>query len=158
MAAGRLFVPSGSPSIAVYGLKWLMNDPRIGHAIGQRRPDGWSAGTNQDPVGYLQWGPLPTVLAPGPHRAGWDLLIDNNTATGDTGPIVELTVFDYDKNTALARRTFTAPSGPAPTSTRISCAPFTLPAGDAGDRLGFRVFWYQRAYVRERDVHGTMTP
>ena len=153
VADGRLFVPTGSQSIAVYGLRWLMTDPGIGHVIGRANSGGWSANTAQDPTGFLQYGPYTRVLDPGSHMASWDLLVDNNTFTGDPGPVLELQVSDLDKGQSLlAVRDVYRHEWTGVFQYQDFAVPFTLPASDVGDRLEFRVYWYRHSYVRERDV------
>ena len=130
-----------------------MSDPHIGHAIGRADTGGWSANTGHDPVGFLQYGPYTNQVPTGAHAATWQLMVDNNTYAGDSGPIVELQVSDYDKGGALLavrdvqRREWTGAS-----KYQGFSVPFTLPASAAGHRLEFRVYWYKRSYVREQSV------
>ena len=133
--------------------QWGMQDGGIGHVIGRADSGGWSANTAQDSINYLQYGPYTTQTLAGAQTAFWSLLIDNNTANGDGGPVLELQVNDATKGGPLLavhdvnRHDFTAAN-----QFQTFTLPFTLPAASVGDKLEFRVYWDKKAYIREQTV------
>ena len=143
-----------TPSIAgtcSMGLAWTMGSAGIGHLVGRADADGWSANTAQDAAGYLQYGPYTAQLGAGTHIAKWALTIDNNTA--DDLAIVRLEISDFTTGgTILASRDVTRTQWSSPSQYACFALPFTLDASRAGHQLEFRVWWYDRAYIREQRV------
>ena len=161
VAAGRLFVPTGSQSIAVYGLRWLMTDPGVGHAIGRADSGGWSASTpgtdtelppvrplherssrpdRTSPPGNCWW---TTPPPPGTRGRSWSCKSGTTTRT----PC-------WRRGTTYRN----AVDRPLPVRGLLrSASPCRRPP-TRGPR-GVPRLWYEgRSYVRERTVHGTMTP
>lgn len=133
------------------GLSWNMNSAGIGHIIGRADADGWSANVTQDAAGFLQFGPYTTQLAAGTHIAKWALMIDNNSV--DDLPVVRLEVSDATiGQTLLATRDITRRQWSVPGQYACFALPFTLDASRAGHQIEFRVWWYDRAYIREQRV------
>ena len=133
--------------------QWGMSDSGIGHVVGRADSGGWSANVAQDGVGVMQYGPYTTQTLAGAQTAFWSLLIDNNTATGDAGPVLELQVQDATRNfTLLAVHDVSRHDFTAAYQYQTFALPFTLPAADAGDKMEFRVVWNKRAYIREQTV------
>ena len=144
---------SGTASVTITPQTiWLMNDPHIGHVIGRADSGGWSANTAQDAPNFMQYGPYTVQVAPGAHTVTWQLMVDNNTYTGDTGPVVELQVSDATTGALLAIRDVQRREWTGTFKGQGFSVPFTLPPSAAGHRLEFRVYWFRRSYVREQSV------
>ena len=125
----------------------------MGHEVGRREAEGWSASTGPDGRGLLVFGPYFADLPPGDYDLRFRLMTDNVEA--DNGSVVRLEVNDFDRHAgtcgdcviasrSVRRREFQAPM-------RYQDFPlrFTNPVGH---RLEFRTYWHDIAYVRQDRV------
>ncbi|HEU5097586.1 MAG TPA: hypothetical protein VFU22_00970, partial [Roseiflexaceae bacterium] len=125
--------------------------PPDGVRVGRAEEDGWAASTAADPEGFLQYGPYTTTVPVGDHVVTWTLLIDNNTA--DDLPIVRLEVVDSASGEKiLASRVLTRKEWTSANQYQWFSLPFTVDQASGSHPLEFRVYWYDHAYVRERDI------
>lgn len=129
--------------------RWAVVTAPIYHIISHVIDSSLEADTVNDPAGYFQFGPYVTTVAPGPHRAFWSLLIDNNSA--DNASVVSLDVYDATQNVVIASRTVTRQEWTAAHNYQRFELPFSLASNQAGHMLEFRVFWHDTAYVRQSE-------
>lgn len=123
----------------------------MGHEIGRREGDGWSASTAADPAGVLVFGPYTRDIPAGRHEARFRLMVDNRDA--DNGVVVVIEVNDFDGRAetcgdcVIASRSVRRMEF----SGTMSYQDFTLTfdAPGAGHRLEFRTRWTDISYVRE---------
>jgi len=124
----------------------------MGHGIGRRDGDGWSANTGDDARGVLVFGPYTREIPAGAHRALFRLLVDDVTA--DNNNVVRLEVNDFDAehecgDCLIARREVRRGEFGAPFRYQDVSLLFTSPGGH---RLEFRTYWYDTSYVKEDKI------
>ena len=148
-------VPGPKPTLSCSNMtpiSWDMFSTDISHVIGRQDNEGWSANTLHDQAGYLQFGPyVKTLSSAGTYTASWRLMIDNNSAGADT--VAKLEVADFDSGQQiLASKELTRNAWRAPFTYQTFDLPFTLNASRSGHALEFRIWWEDRAYIRQQTV------
>jgi hypothetical protein len=117
----------------------------MGHNVGRRDGDGWSANTNDDAKGYMLFGPYTTDVPAGPRTATWRMMIDNNTA--DTLVVVRLEVNDHSAGeNVIASRDVRRNQFSAAFQYQDFSLAFLAPGAD--HQLEFRVYWNDYAYIK----------
>jgi hypothetical protein len=147
-ARRRLTFPNGGAPGTVTG-RTFDAITGLSHAVGRAEADGWSAATGPDGAGHMIYGPYATDWGGGAAQAGFELLVDNNSA--DNGVVAKLEINDYTTNTIVAtrevrRREFRG---------TFTYQRFALNApldGRAGHKMEARVYWTDISYVKVRRV------
>lgn len=136
-------------------LVWNRTPPRerlfeaerdLHHRIGRREAEGWSATPVRDSAGFLTFGPYVTDLAPGARSATWRLLLGNPSGSGSRDTVATIECYDAQSGRVLAQRAILRRD-----FTRTNAfQEFTLPFNaQAGQRMEFRLWWHDRAYLRQ---------
>lgn len=120
------------------------------HQIGRVNQTGWEASTGLDSEGYLAYGPYSSDVKAGYRKAIFKISIDNNSVNNDLIAKIEVSNLDYDlplpgPGKIIAARNIYRTNfynHPSPTD-------FVLDFYHHGseDRLEFRVYWYDKAYI-----------
>jgi hypothetical protein len=116
------------------------------HRIGRRDAEGWSASPALDAAGFLTFGPYVTDLAPGARTATWRLLLDNPAGGGSRDSVATLECYDAQSGRVLSQRAILRRDF----ARAKAYQEFTLPFNaQAGQRMEFRLWWHDRAYLRQ---------
>ncbi len=133
--------------------EWLFEAeaPEMGHAVGRRDAEGWSASTGSDAPGTLVFGPYTRDIPAGLYDAHFRLLVDNRSA--DNLVVARVDVNDFDgmvpdcgscvlAQLDVRRMDFTG---------TFAYQDFVLRFRNPGamHRLEFRTWWADFAYIRE---------
>ncbi len=119
-------------------------DEQLSKQIGRRDTDGRSANVSQDAPGYLTYGPYITRLPADTYQVTWRMLIDNNSA--DNSTVVAIDVYNTDTSTVLASQSITRQQFAAPNVYQNFIMSFNY--ATTGQRLEFRTYWYDLAYIK----------
>ena len=130
----------------------------FGHSVGRRDGDGWSAGVDQDPPGYLAFGPYARDIPAGQYDVRFRLQVDVVNANNDN--VVRIDVNDFDQrpdcgdcvlvSRTVRRREFAADRRYQDFTLRVQ--------NPGGHRLEFRTWWTDRSYVKQDRVEVVPAP
>ncbi|MFC1849226.1 hypothetical protein ACFL27_03355 [candidate division CSSED10-310 bacterium] len=120
------------------------------HIIGQRNSVGWEARTSYDDEGWMAFGPYTTKVKAGYREAIFTMMIDNNTINNDLVALLEIGNPDYSLPIAqpgkvIASKLIYREDFPIAGELVDIVVPFYHHGGD--DRLEFRVYWFDKAYL-----------
>ena len=127
-----------------------MQDPKISHKVGTTAGDGWAV-SEQDPAGYMQYGPYVTSLLVGDQVATWKLKVDKKSVGMDK--IVRLEVSDADDGGKIInQRDVLRSEWKKANHYEYFSVPFTLDKSRQGHRIELRVWSYGGASVKQQLV------